>query len=139
MEEEIKKLYLSGLSCVEVSKKTGVGVNRVYKVVKESGINRSRTESLQKYVKYGTCVICGRKFRMREKWNSTTSHYRKTCSPDCESALRSEVDSNAWTPERREYMSKLFTGRDMSGFNIKRGPESPIWKEAGLLLTYIEI
>lgn len=141
MKAKVKELYLAGLSCKAISTETGINVNAVYKIVKTAGIARSRTESLQKYVAFGNCVICGRKFRMREKWTSTTSHHRKTCSDDCEEKFRSIRQKEVWenSPERREYMSNLLKGRDTTGWNIARRERAGNWKGGASPSVYREI
>ena len=91
---------------------------------------RNRTESLQKYVKYSTCVICGRRFRMRKSWDDTTNHHKQTCGdPSCLHELRSQVQKECWedNDDRKKHQSDLFTGRSTEGWKISRGDQRPNW------------
>lgn len=73
-----------------------------------------------------TCVICGNAFVVRE--NGKGNFYRKTCSEECHSKLRSIVDREAWNVERRKHMSEMFTGRDTTGWKIPQDEERSNWK-----------
>ncbi len=72
------------------------------------------------------CVICGAEFEARK--NGKGNFYRKTCSPECESTLRSNINRERWDDDRRVYMSKLLTGRDTSHWKIPRKDERPNWE-----------
>jgi hypothetical protein len=121
--------YLNGKSLAKIAKEEKINYNNLRDVFVERGIKiRSKYEALQKYVKYGECEICGKKFRMRERWDSSTSHHRKTCSPECESKLRSKAVKSAWTDEKKKHMSELFTGRDTSTWNIRKRESTVQWE-----------
>jgi hypothetical protein len=134
MEHDFEKIivrYTINLeSLAKLAKEYGLDYNLLKKKLIEKDIKiRNKTESLQKYVKYSTCIICGRQFRMREKWDSTTNHHKKTCGdPSCIHALRSQRSKDKWDDARKEHMSKLFTGRDTSKWNMPRGDKCSNWK-----------
>jgi hypothetical protein len=133
-EQDIEKIierYAIGLeSLAKLSKEYHIVYSVLRGLLSGKGIKiRNKTESLQKYVKYSNCVICGRQFRMRDKWDSTTNHHKKTCGdPDCLHTLRSQTSKGNWDDDRKKYMSELLTGRDTSGWNILQGDQKPNWR-----------
>ena len=127
--DDIKQEYESGKSAAQISKESGINLNRVWKVLKDTGVKiRTRTEALQKYARYNLCVICGKSFRARKKWDAGGRTSRETCSLKCEREYKIKRQKECWTQERREYMSELFTGRDTTGWNVQHGEEKPNWK-----------
>jgi hypothetical protein len=127
--EKAKEMYLSGSSTYQIGKEFNLPAQVVWKELKNAGVKiRSKTEALQKYVRYNTCIICKRTFRARERWDSGGNLSRETCSPECEHILKSNRQKEAWDTERKEHMSKLFTGRSTEGWDIKKGELSHNWK-----------
>lgn len=123
--------YTIGLeSLANLSKEYHTNYFLLRNILVAKGIKiRNKTESLQKYVKYSICVVCGRQFRMRERWDSTTNHHNQTCGDsNCLHVLRSQKSKSKWTDERKEHMSELFTGRSTEGWDIARKERSPNWK-----------
>lgn len=78
---------------------------------------------LKNGIRYNICEICGTEFQGR--LNGHGNFYRKTCSSECQAKMR-EISSK-WTEERKEYMSKLFTGREVTWI-VPKGKERPNWK-----------
>ena len=123
--------YVNNLeSLAKLSKEYHISFPLLKEELIKKGIKiRNKTESLQKYVKYSSCIICGRQFRMRERWDSTTNHHNKTCgNSSCLHELRSEQSKAKWTDDRKEMMSKKFMGRSTDGWNIPQGDQRANWK-----------
>jgi RNase P subunit RPR2 len=95
MEEEIIKLYESGISTNQLEKRFGLSHGTVPKILRKHGVHvRTRKEALQKYARYNTCVVCGKIFRPRENWLSTKNGNRKTCSPECLTQFLHDININ---------------------------------------------
>lgn len=77
-------------------------------------------------IRYNICAICKKEFRARIKGRGNL--YRRTCSGECELELKSSIQKTCWNDTRKEYMSKLLTGRDTSSWNIQRGDKKSNWK-----------
>ena len=138
--EKAKEMYLSGSSTYQIGKEFNLPAQVVWKDLKNAGVKiRSKTEALQKYVRYNTCIICKRTFRARERWDSGGNLSRETCSPECEHILKSNRQKEAWDTERKEHMSKLFTGRSTEGWNIQKGELSHNWKGGATSNVYRRI
>ena len=137
---DIIKFYSDGYSIDVLRKEYKVSFNKIRDLLVSHGIKiRTRTEALQKYVAYRECVICNRIFRVKSKWNAKGSRYRKTCSSECESKFRSIAVKGSWKEERKKHMSKLFTGRDTSNWNIARRENKPNWKGGYTSSVYNDI
>lgn len=122
------EMYLSGMSNFQIAKDLGMNPATVYSNLKKAGVKmRTKKEAHAKYAKMDNCIICEKEFRVREDWLHG-NHYRKTCSPECEKAYRSQRIKETYTDERRDYMSELFTGRDTTGWNISKGKDRANWK-----------
>lgn len=128
--DNIQKRYESGISLYTLTREYKADFFKLRDALVLRGVKiRTKTEALQKYVKYSKCIICGKNFRMRPKWDDTTNHHKKTCGdPDCLFKLRSETAQKGWSPERKQYMSGLFTGRDTSNWNTPQGADRYNWK-----------
>ena len=139
-EQEILKFYKSGYSMNALSKEYNIPLKKLRDLLILNGITiRTKTEALQKYVRYRECIICGRIFRVKSKWNAKGSRYRKTCSEECQSELRSQTTRDSWTKERRERISKRFTGRDTSTWDIAKRERKPNWKGGYTSTVYTDI
>ena len=122
--DKLKEMYFSGLSAYQIADELNLNANTVWSYLKKSGIKmRTKKEALQKYKKYRICVVCRKSFCARQDGHG--NFYKKTCSSECEKKLRAE--SSIWTDERKEYMSKLFTGRKVT-WHVRRGEECSYWK-----------
>jgi hypothetical protein len=129
--QTIVKRYIDGQeSLADLAKEHGMHYYALRELLVNKGIKiRDMKESLQKYVKYSTCIICGKQFRARESWTSTTNLNRKTCGrASCLHTLKSQVSKEDWTDARKRRMSKLLTGRDTSDWDIAKGDRCPSWK-----------
>lgn len=117
-------------SLAKLAKEYHIEYSVLRRLLVEKGIKiRNVTESLQKYVKFSNCIVCGRQFRMRDRWDSTTNHHKKTCGdPVCIHTLRSQSSKENWDDERKQYMSELFTGRDTTGWDILKKEQKSNWK-----------
>lgn len=91
--EDIIKSYRSGESTIDIAKRYNTSHTTIIRHLKQKGVVlRTKEEALQKYVKYTTCVVCGKEFRVRENWKATTNSNRKTCSKKCFIELMKEVN-----------------------------------------------
>lgn len=117
-----KTLYLDqNMSLRKVAEAIGKTESFVTRTLKQQNVTlRNRREAALKYAKFSDCVICGTNFRMRGAWDSTASHHRTTCSPECEFELRSNKQKTAWLedPTRKERMGEILKARDTSNWNI---------------------
>ncbi|OQB68611.1 MAG: hypothetical protein BWX92_03916 [Deltaproteobacteria bacterium ADurb.Bin135] len=135
----IVELYELGNSTYKISKVVGISPAAVYQRLKKAGVEmRSKKESLQYLVRYNTCVVCGKEFRARKAYNSGNL-YRETCSDECLFEYKSQRSKEGWTEERKQHQSELFTGRDMSGWNMAKGEGNYSWKGGYSSRTYRRI
>ena len=80
---------------------------------------------LEDGIRFNICSICKKEFRPRI--NGKGNLYRRTCSGECELILKSDIQKTCWDDDRKQYMSKLFTGRDTSTWNKRPREKSPNW------------
>jgi hypothetical protein len=139
--DSIQKRYESGESLFSLSREYKANWADLKKALISRNVKiRTKTEALQKYVKYSKCIICGKKFRVRPKWNDTSSHYKQTCGdPNCLFKLHSLKSKEKWNENRKEYMSKLFTGRDTTSWKIPRKEQKSNWKGGKTSVAYRKI
>jgi len=132
------KMYESGMSTYQIGGLINEKPNKVWLALKKAGVKtRSKKEALEKYAKRDVCVVCGETFRVRVDWLHG-NHYRKTCSPDCEKQYRSKRIKDTYTQERKDRLSLLLTGREIT-WHIPRGAERPNWKNGRSSKTYQRI
>jgi predicted nucleic acid-binding Zn ribbon protein len=128
----IAVLYDSGKSTREIANEFDTSHTRIRNVLVSNGIKlRDKRESLLKFVRFNTCVVCGGVFRPRENWKSTSRADRKTCSDDCKHILdsRNHTHENGhsqsfYQRKRREYWEDIcadcYTTKNIETHHIDR-------------------
>jgi len=82
--EDVVSSYANGESSNKIAKRYGVSHGAVTKLLADNGVaTRDKTAAALPQVRFNVCVVCGETFRPKSKWTDTTSHSRKTCSPEC--------------------------------------------------------
>jgi hypothetical protein len=136
--EHITKMYLSGMSTYKIGEELKLNPNTIWVALKKAGVKtRSKKEALEKYAKRDICIVCNKEFRVRKDWKHG-NHYRRTCSPDCESTYRSITVKESYTEDRKKQLSEKLKGRIIT-WHVPCGTEKPNWRGGRTSYTYNRI
>lgn len=84
-EFDIVSMYMSGKSILDISRLIGRSQSTIHGCLKRNGVDRrSKEETDKSMIKPHICIACGKIFRI-----TGGSKYRKTCSHECSTTLRS--------------------------------------------------
>ncbi len=97
-QDVVAMATIQHLSPAQISNLVGISRQRVWKILKKSGVNTSKGPGGITWVKC-ICPFCGKEFEIRrERWRNSEQHF---CSKECYYASRENPGYHPWRQGQR--------------------------------------